>query len=69
MRCLALVAINLMCVVNDSDESKVTPRNFALLWIDMFVLLIVTCLMFFSEVWRLPGKNICAALPAFSPIL
>ena len=69
MRCLALVAINLMCAVNDSDESKVTPRNFALLWIDMFVLLIVTCLMFFAEVWRLPGKNICAVLPAFSPIL
>ena len=69
MRCLAFDAINLMCVVNDSDESKVTPRNFALLWIGMLVLLIVTCLMFFSEVWRLPGKNICAVLPAFSPIL
>ena len=58
-----------MCVVNDSDESKVTPRNFALLWIGMLVLLIVTCLMFFSEVWRLPGKHICAVLPAFNPIL
>ena len=31
MRCLAFVAINLMCVENDSDESKVTPRNFVLL--------------------------------------
>ena len=69
MRCLAFDEINLMCVVNDSDESKVTPRNFALLWIGMLVLLIVTCLMFFSEVWRLPGKNICAVLTAFSPIL
>ena len=69
MRCLAFVAINLMCVVNESDESNVTPRNFALLWIGMFVLLIVTRLMFFSKVWRLPGKNIFAVLPAFSPIL
>ena len=50
MRCLAFDAINLMCVVNDSEESKVTPRNVALLWIGMLVLLIVTCLMFFSEV-------------------
>ena len=25
MRCSAFDAINLMCVVNDSDESKVTP--------------------------------------------
>ena len=68
MRCLALVAINLMCVVNDSDESKVTPRNFVLLCIGMLVLLIVICLMFSSEVWRLPGEKICAVLPAFSPI-
>ena len=69
MRCLAFVAINLMCVVNDTDDSKMTPRNFALLWIGMFVLLIVTCLIFFSEVWRLPGEKICAVLPAFSPTL
>ena len=68
MRCLALDAV-MLWVLNESDESNVTPRNFALLKIGMFVLLIVTCLMFFLEVWRLPGKNICAVLPAFSPIL
>ena len=31
MRCLALAAVMLMCVLNESDESNVTPRNFALL--------------------------------------
>ena len=32
MRCLALVEVRLMqCVLNESDESNATPRNFALL--------------------------------------
>ena len=31
MRCLALDAIRLMCVLNESDESNVTPRNLTLL--------------------------------------
>ena len=29
MRCFALLSICLMCALNDSDESKVTPRNLA----------------------------------------
>ena len=33
MRCLALDAVMLMWVLNESDESNVTPRNFALLTI------------------------------------
>ena len=28
MWCLALDAVMLMCVLNESDESNVTPRNF-----------------------------------------
>ena len=32
MRCLALDAVMLMWVLNESDESNVTPRNFALLY-------------------------------------
>ena len=31
MRRLALDAVMLMCVLNESNESNVTPRNFALL--------------------------------------
>ena len=41
MRCLAFVAINLMCVVNDSDESKVN-----------WYACVVAC-----DVWRLPAKK------------
>ena len=69
MRCLAFVVINLVCVVNDSDESKGDSEKFCFV-VDWYVcVVIVTCWMFFSEVWCLPGKNICAILPAFSPIL
>ena len=57
MRCLALVAINLMCILNESDGSNVCVVD-----CDVFD-------VFLGCVWRLPGKNICAVLKAFSPIL
>ena len=47
MRCFALLSICLMCALNDSNESKVSPRNLALLCIGMFVLLMVMCVVGF----------------------
>ena len=59
VRCFALLSIYLMCALNDSDESKVAPINLALLCIGMFALLMVMCVVGFSEVRHLQGKNIC----------